>query len=434
MRIMMLTNTYLPHVGGVARSVSAFAWALRARGHEVLVVAPEFPGTLADEQAVVRVPAIQKFNGSDFSVVVPGDGLLQERLDEFKPDLIHSHHPFLLGGAAQRLAAINDLPLVFTHHTLYEQYTHYVPGDSQFMKRFVVALSTEYANLAQLVIAPSESIRDLLVLRGVSSPIHVLPTGVDRVFFDAGDGAAFRKVMGIPASAFVVGHVGRLAPEKNLEFLTEAVARFMKRNPAAVFLVVGTGPSRAAMEAVCRQYKVSERLVMAGTFGQPLLSSAYRAMDVFAFASQSETQGMVLTEAMATRTPVVAVDASGVREVLRDGCNGRLLKQQSLRGFVRALQDFHDMPPELRRKYRRAALRTADQLSLENCARDLEAQYLRLLGEQLTSTHEPADAWESVIRKLEVEWNSLSHVASAAGKALVGGPDEPDDPDGREAA
>src|SRR5690606_12937965 len=111
-------------------------------------------------------------------------------------------------------------------------------------------------------------------------------------------------------------------PEKNLEFMSVAVARFLQRNEDALFLVVGTGPAKRMIEAVCRRHKVADRLVMAGAFGQPLLSSAYRAMDVFAFASQTETQGMVLTEAMATRTPVVAVDASGVREVLQSDANG----------------------------------------------------------------------------------------------------------------
>src|SRR5690606_23141032 len=143
--------------------------------------------------------------------------------------------------------------------------------------------------------APSESVRDLLCSRGVTTPVEVLPTGVDRVFFDKGDGRAFRKVMGIPADAFVVGHVGRLAFEKNLEFMTEAVARFLKANPQALFMVAGTGPAKLAMEEICEKHGISERVVMAGTLGQPILSSAYKAMDVFVFASQSETQGMVLT-------------------------------------------------------------------------------------------------------------------------------------------
>lgn len=420
MRIMMMTNTYLPHVGGVARSVSAFSDALRRKGHDVLVVAPKFEAMSTDETDVVRVTALQKFNGSDFSVIVPSDGFLQEQLDAFRPDILHSHHPFLLGGAAQRLAAINSIPLVFTHHTLYEQYTHYAPGDSQFMKRFVAALSTEYANLAQLVIAPSESIRDLLGERGVFTPIQVIPTGVAEIFFNVGDGPAFRKVMGIPANAFVVGHVGRLALEKNLVFMAEAVADFMKGNPDAWFLLVGTGSARVEMESIFKKHQVEQRVVSAGSLGQPILTSAYRAMDVFAFASQSETQGMVLTEAMATRTPVVAVDASGVREVLRDRQNGIMLKQQSHNGFVSALQALHDSSPQQRGRYRRRALQTAQQFSLANCADQLELQYQHLLASSAVANPEAVDAWETVRKKLSAEWSIVSNLASAAGKALAG--------------
>jgi glycosyltransferase involved in cell wall biosynthesis len=421
MRIMMMTNTYLPHVGGVARSVAAFSDALRERGHEVWVVAPESQQMPPTEKHVIRVPAIQKFNGSDFSVVIPSDGLLQECFDTLKPDLIHSHHPFLLGGAAQRLAVINSVPLVFTHHTLYEQYTHYVPGDSKFMKRFVAALSTEYANLAQLVIAPSESIRDLLRARGVTTPIQVLPTGVDEAFFRSGNGRAFRKVMGIPMEAFVVGHVGRLAHEKNLEFLTESIARFLETNPDAWFLVAGTGPARNAIERICTKHNITDRVLLAGTLGQPILSSAYKAMNVFAFASQSETQGMVLTEAMAGRVPVVAVDASGVREVLRDGENGLMLGRQSYDAFVEALQTFHDMPAMERDHYRREALSTARQVSLGNCVALLEKKYRQLLREHAVASNESPDAWEGIMKKLGAEWNMLSNLANAAGKALTGG-------------
>lgn len=424
MRIMMMTNTYLPHVGGVARSVSSISDALRKNGHQVMVVAPEFEGMRDDGKSVVRVSALQKFNGSDFSVIVPSDGFLQCQVDAFQPDILHSHHPFLLGGAAQRLAAINGIPLVFTHHTLYEQYTHYAPGDSQFMKRFVSALSTEYANLAQLVIAPSESVRDLLEQRGVVTRIVVIPTGVDEIFFRLGNGPAFRKVMGIPTDAFLVGHVGRLAQEKNLGFMSEAIARFMKLHVGAWFLLVGTGPAHAEIEGTFRRHKVEDRVVMAGSLGQPILTSAYRAMDVFAFASQSETQGMVLTEAMATGTPVVAVDASGVREVLRNGENGVLLERQSLSQFVAALRQIHDSSPAQCRRFYRAALETARRFSIDHSVAQLERQYEPLLARTMATSPEAVDSWESVRKKLSAEWGAFANLASAAGKALAGGSDK----------
>ena len=184
----MFTNTYLPHVGGVARSVSTYEEEFRRRGHDVRIVAPQFEGAMESTEHVLRTPAIQNFNGSDFSVTIPQPGLIAEFLDGFRPDILHSHHPFLLGDAALRAAWTRRLPLVFTHHTLYEQYTHYVPLDSEALQRVAIQMATEYCNLCTHVIAPSQSIAELLVQRGVTTPITVIPTGIDLDFFGSGDG------------------------------------------------------------------------------------------------------------------------------------------------------------------------------------------------------------------------------------------------------
>ena len=159
MNICMMTNTYLPHVGGVARSVSTFAEEYRKLKHKVLVVAPEFAGKPLSKRAaaiVERVPAFQKFNGSDFSVKLPV--VATPKLDAFPADIIHAHHPFLLGDTAVRTAAAKNVPVIFTHHTRYEDYTHYVPFDSPTLKDVAINLSTHFANLCDGVIAPSESL------------------------------------------------------------------------------------------------------------------------------------------------------------------------------------------------------------------------------------------------------------------------------------
>ncbi|MFN2308297.1 MAG: glycosyltransferase, partial [Gammaproteobacteria bacterium] len=260
MRIALFTNTFTPHVGGVARSVAAFAGEYRRRGHRVLIVAPDFPDLPPHEADVVRIPALQNFNASDFSVALPLHADLGEALDDFQPEIIHAHHPFLLGMTALRVARYRDLPLVFTHHTLYEHYTHYVPGDSPTLQRFAIELATRYANLCDQVFAPSESIQGLLRERGVSTPISVVPTGVCLEDFAHGDGPGTRRALGIPDEAFVVGHLGRLAPEKNLEFLAEAVADFVASQPRAHYLVIGTGPSEAAMQTLFAQAGSAARL------------------------------------------------------------------------------------------------------------------------------------------------------------------------------
>lgn len=420
MRIVMMTNTYLPHVGGVARSVDGFCRALRALGHQIMVVAPEFPDSPESETDVVRVPAIQRFNGSDFSVRLPVPGLLDEPLERFRPELIHSHHPFLLGDTALRVASTRGLPVVFTHHTLYEEYTHYVSSDSDALKRFVIDLSTGYANLCDHVIAPSQSVAALLQQRGVTSPITVVPTGVDLTKFAKRSGRRIRKSLGIPADAFLAGHIGRLAPEKNLMFLTRAVARFLQERPQAWFLIAGAGPLDGPMKAHFGEAGVLERIRFAGILHGRDLADAYDAMDVFAFASKSETQGMVMAEAMAAGTPVIALDASGVREVVRDGVNGRKLAVEDQDAFSAALAWYCDLPAGTRKGMSRQALRTARGLSSEASAAKLASVYQSVITRKASWEVPEEGMWAGAMRRIAAEWKLLGTIAHAAGTALVG--------------
>ncbi len=423
MNICMMTNTYLPHVGGVARSVSTFAEEFRKRRHRVLVVAPEFEGkALPPRQAAIveRIPALQKFNGSDFSVKLP-IVTTPPRLDDFRADIIHAHHPFLLGDTALRTAATKNAPVVFTHHTRYEDYTHYVPFDSPALKDVAINLSTHFANLCDGVIAPSESIAKLIKRRGVEVPIRVVPTGIDVGAFAAGNGQKFRAKFKVPEEAFVVGHVGRLAPEKNLEYLAEAVALFLKRTPDARFVVVGGGPSEEKLREVAERHGVAERVVMAGKHTGKALADAYNAMDVFVFASFTETQGMVLSEAMAAGCPVVALNASGVREVLRDGVNGFMLAKNASAGrFANALERLYRDPAQ-RTEFSTAARETAELFSKERCA-ELALKFYEDVRQMTRRERMMVERspWGTLLERIQVEWNLLAEKAQAVAEAVGG--------------
>lgn len=419
MKILFVSNTFSPHVGGVARSIELFTAELRSRGLGVLTVAPTFDGMPEVDSGVVRVPAVQNFNGSDFSVAYPLTGMVSTTVEDFQPDIIHSHHPFILGATAFCIARATGTPLVFTHHTMYEQYTHYVPGDSPAMKRFAIQLGTGYANLCQHVIAPSESIRDVLQKRGVSTPISVVPTGVDCRRFTEGSGTGFRSVMGIPGDAFLIGHVGRLAPEKNLPFLAQAVTEYLLAHPNAQFLLVGCGPYKAALLAGFRRAGVAGRVHHPGPLSGRLLVSAYRAMDVFAFASHSETQGMVVTEAMAAGVPVVAVDAPGVREVVASGVNGVLMPDDSVAAFIAALDSIAMAAPERGRQLRDACLATADAFSIQQCTSRLIGIYESLASQPHRHQSDDYTAWDRAMRLAEAEWKLIRRVADAAGSAIL---------------
>lgn len=426
MRICIFTNTFLPHVGGVALSVRTFLEDFKRAGNRVMVVAPEFaegraPGRI--ESCVARVPAWRNFNGSDFSVSFPLGPETMERIERFRPEIVHAQHPFLLGDSALRVAAQFDLPVVFTHHTLYEQYTHYLPFDSDAVQAFVIELATRFANCCQGVIAPSESVARLLGERGVDVPVKVIPTGVDSASFSSASRSRWRRRLELPDEAVVVGHVGRLAEEKNLDHLSEAMARCLSRVGMAHALIVGDGPARKRVEETFAERGVRDRAHFIGRqTGQPW-RDAYAAMDLFAFSSQSETQGMVMAEAMAAGVPVVALDASGVRDVVRDGSNGRLLAADaSAESMARVLTNAARRA-ELRERWREGALETAARLDRRVSAGKALDFYQELLAKR--PAREAVDDWEGWWRetsdRLAIEGRLIGDKVAAIAHAVFDG-------------
>jgi len=419
MNIALITNTFTPHVGGVARSVEAFRAAYTARGHRVLVVAPEFPDAPVQERGVLRVPALQNFNASDFSVALPVPSGLRSAMTDFSPDIIHSQHPFLLGMTALRLARTLERPLLFTHHTLYERYTHYVPGRSEVLESFIIELATCYANLADRVIAPSESIRDTLRERGVETPLAVVPTGLDAERFASGNGSQLRRQLQIPSDAFVVCHMGRLAPEKNIDFLGRAVCDFLEGGQHRYFLVVGDGECREPLAALAHERGLQQRLHCTGTLEGQGLIDALAAGDVFAFASTSETQGMVITEAMAARLPVVALRAPGVLEVVRDCHNGRLLDAgASTADFAAALDWIEAQTDSARQSLIDGARSTADAYSMDHCAERALACYRDLRRRSADAYAAGEDLWNQARLRIGAELDILRSLNSAGSEAL----------------
>ncbi|GAA5442588.1 D-inositol-3-phosphate glycosyltransferase [Microbulbifer sp. NBRC 101763] len=424
MNIVMLTNTYLPHVGGVAHSVAAFSEEYRKRGHKVLVIAPEFAEQVAREEHVLRIHAIQNFNGSDFSIALPFSLALNERLDDFKPDIIHSHHPFLLGLTALRIARERELPLVFTHHTLYEHYTHNVMASSPVVKRFAIEIATRYANLANLVLAPSLSVVRLLHERGVRTPIAEVPTGVHVEEYCGGDGRGIRNQLHIPDSAFVVGHLGRFGQEKNLPFLCEAVARFMHDRENTHFLLAGSGPLEDDLRDFFTQQGLLQRVHMPGKVLGTSRRDMYAAMDTFVFSSTTETQGLVLSEAMASGVPVIALEANGTREMVKDRINGRLLNNTDLEHFVSAIHWLHDLPPGGRRELIYQAVNTARDFSMRSCAQRALDLYQPLVKNNTQPSRIHPNQWGRICKLMGAQWEIIEGLTGAAGAALRQAPEQ----------
>ena len=217
MRIGLFTNNYLPFCGGVTISVQTLRRGLEGRGHEAWIFAPRFPGVPDPDPRVVRFPSIPAATYPEFALAVPWSPRIGRLVGRLDLDVFHAHHPFLLGPAARRLARRRERALVFTYHTRYEKYAHYVPLTRPLVEAAALHLSTRFAASADAVIAPSTLVRDQLRARGVSAPITVVPTGVDLARFRPGSRDAARHALGLPPAVPVVLYVGRLDREKSVD-------------------------------------------------------------------------------------------------------------------------------------------------------------------------------------------------------------------------
>ncbi len=380
MLIAFFTNNYKPFVGGVPIAVENVAKALRRRGHRVLIFAPEYDGVVDDEPDVFRVLSIKNFNDSPFSLPLPLTLRPSYDLDALSEvDVVHVHHPFLLGMSGLHLARAYNLPVVFTYHTQYEKYIHYLPFPEKMTAELAVRLSTRFANSCDAVIAPSIDILRVLRERGVEVPIHVIPTGVDLRRFRGGAPTYLRRRLGFSENVAILLTVSRLAREKNVDVLIRVFARIQAFHKQCVFVVVGEGDAQTELQNLAHELNVADKTFFLGALTGKELVSAYKSADVFMFASTTETQGMVVVEAMACELPVVAISAPGVRDCVMNGENGYLVEEGQIDDFAeRVLTLIHE--PELLTRLRRKAKETARRFSLARTTAQLERVYKRLVG------------------------------------------------------
>ena len=326
MKVALFTNNYLPFRGGVTTSVETLRRGLEARGHRAWVFAPRFPGAADSTDRIVRYPSLPAATYPEFSLAVPWSRAVSQRVRAERFDVFHAHHPFLLGPLARRLAHREGRALVFTYHTRYDKYAHYVPLPRRFVEAAAVGISTRFAARADAVIAPSALIRDELATRGVRTPIAVVPTGVDLAHFSPGDAAGARRALGLPAGDRVLLYVGRLDREKSVERILAAFELVVGTVPRARLVLVGHGTEADALQRRARALPVGDRITFLGVRPHEALVECYRAAEVFVFASETETQGLVLAEAAACGLPAVTVSGPGCDEAVRDGETGILTK------------------------------------------------------------------------------------------------------------
>ncbi|GAB4347111.1 MAG: hypothetical protein Kow0089_24650 [Desulfobulbaceae bacterium] len=344
LRVAMFTNNYLPFIGGVPLSIDRLARGLARLGQTVHIFAPEYSQAGADppDVTVIRCPTLLGFHLSDFPVANIFSRKIRKAFMSAGCDLVHVHHPFWLGSAGMRLARKRGLPVVFTYHTRLERYTHYLPGRGSALKNLVAhAVIKHFAGRCDAIIAPTPSTEEYLRNLGVSALVETIPTGISMEDYEcwSPEQVAAMRSRYVPGNELLLISVSRMAREKNLDFLLDALAKVKERNPPPFrCLLVGDGPERNRLEKRVPELGLHEEVVFAGSMSPREVAACYLAADLFVFASTSETQGMVLVEAMAGGCPVVAVRASGVLDVVRHGHNGMMVAE-SIESWAKTVAD-----------------------------------------------------------------------------------------------
>lgn len=298
-------------------------------------------------------------------------------LPAFKLDVIHAHHPFLLGQTAAVKAQELNLPLVFTFHTQYREYTHYIPLPMEivqnFLKDAVDRWMRDYMRGCQHIIIPSESMREILVKQyGLKNNFTVIPTGIDLEAYRTANGKNIRKKKHWENDIVMIS-VGRLASEKNWEVLLNAVALVLKDVPQFRLVLIGDGQDRKNLEDLTKELGIRKRVTFLGALAFSEIPAYMKAADIFGFASITETQGLVTLEAMAAGLPVVAVDASGTRDILKNGQQGYLVENNAdalAAGIKKLLSN-----PERMQKFAEAALKKAESFNVELLTKKLLTVY-----------------------------------------------------------
>lgn len=334
MRILMLSDVYFPRVNGVSTSIKTFRDDLVSLGHECVLVAPEYPvqPEEADDANVVRLPSWRvPFDPEDRLLVWPRLTAWARTLAPGDFDIIHVQTPFSAHYAGLRIAKRIGAPLVETYHTYFEHYLHhYVPAlPSSLTKGFARRLTVSQCHAADHIISPSPQMAEALRAYGVTSPITTLATGLPASAFIKGDRSRFRKTHNIPESRPVALFVGRVAHEKNIDFLLRMLVELRKLVPDVLMLIAGEGPAEPHIKSLVASLGVGENVKMLGNMDRgQTLRDCYAAADVFVFASRTETQGLVLLEAMAQGTPVVSTAVMGTADVL-SGMQGATIAPES---------------------------------------------------------------------------------------------------------
>lgn len=332
----MFSDCYEPVINGVVTSIACLVEALERDGHQVSLFVPDHPNQGRSSPGIHRFRSGAFWFHKEERFCLPWPPSTLAAFFQQRFDVVHLHTPFNLGLLGRTCARLRKLPTVFTHHTLWEEYVHYMPLPPKFMRAVAIGICNSFCNGSNRVVAPSAEVRDRLREQGVSNAIDVIPTGIDTNVFAGGFPELAWEELGFAEGSRLFVYVGRVAREKSIDFVLKAFRELHRREPRCRLALVGDGPARAELERQAVDLGLGEIARFLGFRPRTELKHYLAAARGFLFASRTETQGLVLLEAQAAGVPVVGVRASGTSEAVDHERSGVLVDPGDLESFVDA--------------------------------------------------------------------------------------------------
>jgi len=406
LRIAHFTNTYFPVMSGVVRSVSTFRQAQEELGHTVFVFGQEAHNYEDQEPFVFRYPSFN-IPIRNYPATIPVSNHIDWVLPKLKLDVIHAHHPAPMGNAAADKCEKLDIPLVFTHHTRYQEYVQYMALPEELVKEIIEQQLANYMQKCQHIVVPSESIKEMVEsVYGIQERVTVIPTGIDLKPYRGVNGRSVRQARNWTDDKKIIISVGRLVGEKNFDTLIKAFAIVAKKHDDVILALIGDGPDQHELEKLALKEGVSNRVEFVGRVPFEEMPNHLKAADFFAFASITETQGLVTLEAMAADLPVIAVDATGTSDIVEDGKDGILTEnnpEKLAEGIDRVLSD-----QDLANHLREGAISKAEQFETLNVTNHMLDVYGQAIEDKKAGLYVAPDKRKPIYK---VAWHSLADKA-----------------------
>ncbi len=377
MRIAHFSDCYTPRINGVTTSIQVLKRALEREGHEVHVFVPRYQLEDPAEGHVHRIGSVYMPLQPEDRMGVPWPPAQMRQLYRQKFDVVHVHTPFNMGWMGYSKAFFGRTPMVFTHHTLWEEYAHYLKWVPRKLGRWVgKQLCDFYFRRAKAVVMPSQEVAEAIKAR-LRCPYEVIPTGIDCKALHGGDAAAAREELQLGENEPLFLYVGRMGKEKSIDFLLQAFRNYRQAGGQAHFALIGGGPELENLKRLAREIGVAQSCHFLGYRLRDRLKDYLAATKIFLFASQTETQGLVLLEAAAAGVPVLAIKASGVNEAVDPEGSGLLTSPGQMEEFVAAMRRL-DSDHDLHQRLSQRASRWAELFSDREMARKMTDLYRSL--------------------------------------------------------